>query len=64
MRKRPIYPIQPGEILAGELAEQHKSPTALARELHIPANRISQLIAGRIQAGITRFSPGQTPAQD
>ena len=47
MKKRPIYPIHPGEILAGELTELEKSPTALARELHIPANRISQLIAGK-----------------
>jgi addiction module HigA family antidote len=47
VKKRPIYPIHPGEVLAGELAELHKSPTALARELHIPANRISQLIAGK-----------------
>ena len=47
MRKRPIYPIHPGEILADELAELNKSPTQLARELHVPANRISQLVAGK-----------------
>ena len=47
MRKRPIYPIHPGEILAEELAEFNKSPTELARELHVPANRISQLVAGK-----------------
>ena len=47
MRKRPIYPVHPGEILADELAELHKSPTELARELHVPANRISQLVAGK-----------------
>ncbi len=47
MKKRPIYPIHPGEILADELVELGKTPTALARELHIPANRISQLIAGK-----------------
>src|SRR5579864_5398547 len=47
MQKRPIYPIHPGEILADELAELNKSPTELARELHVPANRISQLIAGK-----------------
>jgi antitoxin HigA-1 len=46
MQKRPIYPIHPGEILADELAELNKSPTELARELHVPANRITQLIAG------------------
>jgi addiction module HigA family antidote len=47
MRKRPIYPTHPGEVLAGELAELGKSPTQLARELHVPANRISQLVAGK-----------------
>jgi antitoxin HigA-1 len=47
VRKRPIYPIHPGEILADELAELHTSPTELARELHVPANRISQLVAGK-----------------
>jgi antitoxin HigA-1 len=47
MRKRPIYPIHPGEILADELMELNKSPTELARELHVPANRISQLVAGK-----------------
>ena len=47
MRKRPIYPIHPGEILADELAELNTSPTELARALHVPANRISQLVAGK-----------------
>ena len=47
MQKRPIYPIHPGEILADELAELNKKPTELARELHVPANRISQLVAGK-----------------
>ena len=47
MQKRPIYPIHPGEILADELMELSKSPTELARELHVPANRISQLVAGK-----------------
>ncbi|HKF37882.1 MAG TPA: HigA family addiction module antitoxin [Ktedonobacteraceae bacterium] len=47
MRKRPLYPIHPGEIVADELVELHKSPTELARELHVPANRISQLVAGK-----------------
>ncbi len=47
MQKRPIYPIHPGEILADELAELNKTPTELARELHVPANRISQLVKGK-----------------
>jgi addiction module HigA family antidote len=46
--KCPIYPIHPGEILADELADLNISPTELARELHVPANRISQLIAGKM----------------
>jgi addiction module HigA family antidote len=47
VRKRPIYPVHPGEILADELAELNTSPTELARALHVPANRISQLVAGK-----------------
>ena len=47
MQKRPIYPIHPGEILADELAELNKSAAELARELHVPANRITQLVAGK-----------------
>ena len=42
--KRPIYPIHPGKILADELAELEISPAELARELHVPANRIYQII--------------------
>jgi len=45
--KRPIYPIHPGEILADELAELNMKPAELARALHVPSNRIYQLIAGR-----------------
>jgi len=45
--KRPIYPIHPGTILADELAELNMSPAQLARELHVPANRIYQLLAGK-----------------
>jgi antitoxin HigA-1 len=40
-------PIHPGEILADELAEIGMSPTAFAREIAVPPNRISQIIAGR-----------------
>lgn len=45
--KRPIYPIHPGTILADELAELHTTPADAARELHVPANRLYQLIAGK-----------------
>ncbi|HEU0156764.1 MAG TPA: HigA family addiction module antitoxin [Stellaceae bacterium] len=39
--------IHPGEILADELAEIGITPTELARQLHVPSNRISQIIAGK-----------------
>lgn len=44
--KRPIYPIHPGSVLADELVELNMSPAELARTLHVPSNRIYQLIAG------------------
>jgi addiction module HigA family antidote len=40
-------PIHPGEILADELGELEISSAELARSLHVPANRISQLLAGK-----------------
>ena len=45
--KRPVYPIHPGAVLADELAELQMSPAQLARELHVPSNRLYQLIAGK-----------------
>lgn len=45
--KRPVYPIHPGEVLADELAELGIKPAELARALHVPSNRIYQLIACR-----------------
>ena len=39
-------PIHPGEILADELAELKISAAALARALHVPTNRITQILAG------------------
>ena len=39
--------IHPGEILAGELAEIEVSPAELARQLHVPSNRLYQILAGR-----------------
>jgi antitoxin HigA-1 len=39
--------IHPGEILADELEEIGISPTELARQLRVPANRISQIVAGK-----------------
>jgi addiction module HigA family antidote len=40
-------PIHPGEILAGELEELTITPTELARQLSVPANRITQIIQGK-----------------
>lgn len=40
-------PIHPGEILADELAELKMSAAELARLLHVPTNRITQILAGQ-----------------
>ena len=40
-------PIHPGEILGDELNELSMSANALAAALHVPANRISQILGGR-----------------
>jgi antitoxin HigA-1 len=39
--------IHPGEILAEELEELTITPTELARQLSVPANRITQIIQGK-----------------
>lgn len=39
-------PIHPGEILAEELASLHVSAAQLARQLKVPANRITGIING------------------
>jgi addiction module HigA family antidote len=44
---RPIYPIHPGEVLADELEELEMTAAELARALHVPSNRLYQLIAGK-----------------
>ena len=44
MLKRVVHP---GEILREELAEMDLSPTAFARQIDVPPNRISQIIAGK-----------------
>jgi len=43
--------IHPGEILAEELDEITVTPTELARQLRVPANRITQIVQGK--RGIT-----------
>jgi addiction module HigA family antidote len=44
-------PIHPGEILADELNEIGMSAAELGRTLHVPTNRITQMLKG--QRGIT-----------
>jgi antitoxin HigA-1 len=40
-------PIHPGEFLHDELGELGISAAELARHIHVPANRISRILAGR-----------------
>jgi antitoxin HigA-1 len=40
-------PIHPGSILSDELAELNLTATALARQINVPANRITQIIQGK-----------------
>ena len=39
--------IHPGDVLAEELEEIAVSPTELARQLRVPANRITQIVQGK-----------------
>ena len=39
--------VHPGEILKDELAEVGVMPTEFARQIDVPANRVSQIIAGK-----------------
>ena len=44
-----IRPVHPGEVLAQEFLEPHGlTASALARALGVPANRISDLVRGRL----------------
>jgi len=45
--RRPVYPIHPGEVLADELSELEMTAAELARELHVPSNRLYQIISGK-----------------
>ena len=44
MFKRAVHP---GEVLKGELEEFGVTPAEFARQISVPANRISQIIAGK-----------------
>ena len=39
--------VHPGDILKDELAEIGITPTAFARDIDVPPNRVSQIIAGK-----------------
>ena len=39
--------VHPGEVLKDELAELDVTPTEFARQIDVPPNRISQIIAGK-----------------
>ena len=43
----PRQPIHPGEILSDELNELNLSASALARQINVPPNRISQIMQGK-----------------
>ena len=43
----PIRAVHSGEILKEELAALGVSPTALVRQIAVPANRVHQIIAGK-----------------
>ena len=44
MLKRVVHP---GEVLRDELAKLGVTPTAFARQIDVPPNRVSQIIAGK-----------------
>jgi addiction module HigA family antidote len=45
--KNQMKPIHPGEILKGELKELAMNPSALAKVLMVPANRVTDIIKGK-----------------
>jgi len=46
-RKAKLPPVHPGEILKETLEDLGMSMNRLAQEIHVPANRISAIIAGQ-----------------
>lgn len=42
-----LHPIHPGEILKEDLSDIGVSPAELARDLRVPANRITRIINGQ-----------------
>jgi len=58
--------IHPGEILAEELAEVAVTPTELARQLRVPANRITQIVHGKRAPATRRYGSaiGSAPVRN
>ena len=48
--------VHPGEVLKGELEELGITPTEFARQIAVPPNRVSQIIAGK-RSGNRRHRP-------
>ncbi len=46
MRNR-MRPVHPGEILADEMTERNLSARAFARQLKVPANRVTAILKGQ-----------------
>jgi addiction module HigA family antidote len=45
--KMPRIPVHPGEVLAEDLTALGISAAALARQLHVPTNRITEILNGQ-----------------
>ena len=43
-----LPPVHPGEILRETLADLDISMNRLSKEIHVPANRISLIVAGKV----------------
>ena len=55
--------VHPGIVLKDELEELGITPTEFARQIDVPANRVSQIIAGNFMVystGSQSWSSGQT----
>ena len=51
--------VHPGEVLKGELEELGIAPTEFARQIAVPPNRVSQIVAGkRSVTGVTALRFG------
>jgi antitoxin component HigA of HigAB toxin-antitoxin module len=56
-------PVHPGEVLAEELKELGVSASDLARQIGVPANRISQILARKPPSQAIRRSDSATGSE-